>query len=1176
MRIVSRMTMIGILVAACCGLALGETPAATQPATGTTRRPAALFIHGCDHDFAGKLVRDGWEVNSREKDMDASPLTWDEVKTCNVLVLTGLGLANADGTLDAKMQQNIAMIRQFLDAGGGVLFVPTWGQIASQVPPQAELLKPMGLIPRFEEVVYDRKSPVNATSWGIPFSCIEQVESSPITRNVRRLWVPIANRAGGEAHTVPLSVDDTWKVVASGSLTTYTITVPLTQFSPSPQMTKGLFDASVPLVAMKEMGKGRMVACGINAAYLWGRWAGLTLEGVTLDRGLLGKPSDGYPLVRDSLRWLAEPSEKAGNLGGAKTSPRQLENPAVVKFSKPFDWTGYTQASFPRAGRQWRGVVGVQSAFSGGKGTIEQWVAQARSVGLDYLVFLEDFAKLPPDHFAQLVAECARLTTADFAAIPGFRILDEIGNHYLYAGANLPYPSKELLSDDGKVFVSYDPGVSPKDPRAIRGQLDATTSTYTYTLGGFKMTAGHYLFRRGAAPVANWFSGYTSVGVITREAGKVVEDATPEYLQLVAAGQAPLPLAVDLLDDPAQLAQTPWRTVMNMKTGDHTVSGMLDGANPVASYLSHWNFYPDNPTRIHITEGPMIDYWSMNASRDYEASSRGDFVWQNYRWRVGGKVRSETGLKDVAIYDGTRLFRRFQPDGAKEFEFAMDLTHDRQHNLVLIVTDTAGRRAISSEQWDRNHRLQETSCSDRHNQLTGGFTARSQDDTLVLVGGNHGLVTPHKRIIFRSLWGGGPQGAFDLDAFLGAPAFDGATTGGPEVVTPVNLLTRDNRWIAGPIVGEGRRVMCSGDVNIGEGLCNLRFTDNVPTYNLFHTLWKTEPSKDIAVDQRNHFFQLDPDSPLAVYLWKLRLTWQDDMEAAKVVVGSIHNNRASLWAVRGSDGATLSGNNEDTAMSTPRQQSLPFGFGAYAAALDSPLGGCAVFPLTDGMAVNWNTPQTREIQFVLPGETCPRKKGESRDVDLLLVGIPRSTKYTRMFPPRTTQVIEQFRREFGLGEAGPAYKLTLTAGKVVSQRYILRINGAESQAFSGIIEGKLMSTLPIVVEGLHDRWSAFLYDRQLKAARPLGIVENQAWATVPMRGKTDLFVGHPVTCDNPDIFLQLVQTGDNNWQLEVNNPTDATQTVTWTINPHFDPLRNRTPSSQTIIMNAGKSVVLNW
>ena len=35
----------------------------------------------------------------------------------------------------------------------------------------------------------------------------------------------------------------------------------------------------------------------------------------------------------------------------------------------------------------------------------------------------------------------------------------------------------------------------------------------------------------------------------------MVEDATPEYLQIVAAGQGPLPVAVDLLDDPAQLAQ---------------------------------------------------------------------------------------------------------------------------------------------------------------------------------------------------------------------------------------------------------------------------------------------------------------------------------------------------------------------------------------------------------------------------------------------------------------------------------------------------------------------------------------------------------------------------------------------------------------------------------------------
>ena len=48
-------------------------------------------------------------------------------------------------------------------------------------------------------------------------------------------------------------------------------------------------------------------------------------------------------------------------------------------------------------------------------------------------------------------------------------------------------------------------------------------------------------------------------------------------------------------------------------------------------------------------------------------------------------------------------------------------------------------------------------------------------------------------------------------------------------------------------------------------------------------------------------------------------------------------------------------------------------------------------------------------------------------------------------------------------------------------------------AFSGIIHGHLISSLPIAVSGLHDRWTAYLYDRGLRLARPVGMVEGKAW-----------------------------------------------------------------------------------
>ena len=89
------------------------------------------------------------------------------------------------------------------------------------------------------------------------------------------------------------------------------------------------------------------------------------------------------------------------------------------------------------------------------------------------------------------------------------------------------------------------------------------------------------------------------------------------------------------------------------------------GGDKIAAYWNDWHFYPDNPTHIYITSGPEIVRWSCAGPGDYGGENRGDFVWQNLRWKVRGEVKSAVGLTEVAVYDGPELFRRFLPKGAR-------------------------------------------------------------------------------------------------------------------------------------------------------------------------------------------------------------------------------------------------------------------------------------------------------------------------------------------------------------------------------------------------------------------------------------------------------------------------------------------------------------------------------
>lgn len=1141
-----------------CAVPAGAAPAAKPPAVLF----AGSYGGGCAYDVAGRLNKAGFNLDD-SPGLEGNPLTWERVSHYNVLVITGLGRSNADMTLSEKNRQSIETLRRFLDAGGGVLFVPVFGQMATEKPAQDAFLKPLGLTPLFAEMPFDPENSAVATPWKLTYALTRNVAPSPVTEGVKALWYPTpASRVGGQNHTVSFSADANWTVLLKGSRTSFTRGGPLQANAPADP---GTYASDVPLVATRQVGKGRILCLGIAPQYLFDRCATTTLEGIVLDRGLRGVPSDGYRLVENALRWLAEPSLAEGTLGGAPMKTAMLDDPSKTKFGTPYAWPAKLQ--FPAVEPAYPGCIGARSTFSSGKASPEAWVKAAKAKGLAYLVFLEEFRSLTADGFEKLKAECARLSSRDFAAIPGFAIDDEIGNHYFYCGTTCPYPDRKFLSPDGKVFRSRDAEIDPKNPY-VKGQLAMTTLDFAYSLGSFKLTAGNYLFHRSAAPFGNWFSNWDALGVITAENGRVVEDDTREYLQNVDFGNGPLPLVIDLMDDPAQLGRSGWRTVLRLPEKGGAVIGdeALGAETKIRDYFNGWRFYPDNPAKISITSGPDIESWGYTGPRDYEGNSPGDFVWQNYRWVLHARITSAVGLKEVTITDGEEPFRRYLPAGKREFELELDLAHDKQHNLVITATDTAGGRAISGEQWDRNHRLEEFMCSDRNNQLSYGYLTNKEGVGLLL-GGNQTLATPNKRL----MPGISPAGTFKNDGLLGAPAFDGAAGGEPEVFETVQPL---GTQAAAPDVTEARRLFHTGDVHVGEGTRARRFSDNVGVYNVWHTLWKTEPAPDYAVTRRNHFFQVNPDSPLAVFLWQIDVTLQRDLPNKGFLVGVLQTREDTLWALRGSDGMVYSGNWEETPASAQREIRLPFGKGAYAALLDSPLGGAAVYSLTDGLEVSMGLPGRSRPTFELPAALAPQKKGETKRVELLLLGIPRLTPGTRMLPAASTEVVERFFHDFALDGGPGGYTVDALAGKVAGRRYLLDIDGGQEQCFSGKLAGNLISSLPIRVAGLNDRWSCVLYDRARKQARPVGAFEGKAWATVCLSGSLDLFLGHPVVADNPKLAIQATQTGESAWHVEIHNPTDAPIRAAIRPNPHFDPLKGR--PAETLDVPAGTSVWREW
>ncbi len=413
--------------------------------------PAVLFAGSdggvCGPEAANRLAQAGFALRANHLSLSEHPLGWNELTNFNVVVLSGLGLANADMSL-GRTPETIDALNRYLEVGGGVLMLGAFGQMATAKPPQDAFLKPLGLTPLFDELPGDPGTSVTATAWELPFAVTENIAASPVSVDVKSLWYPIPRtRVGGQNHSIPFLAEAPWQLVVCGSASSLTYKGALQE--PRPDR-PGTFREKVPLMALRSVGKGRLVYLGITPEYLLGPNAASTLEGIVLDKGLNGTPSHGFILLANSLRWLAGASLEAGLLGGAQTEESLLRNPNKVRLAEPYRWPEKIGFASPEPALP--GVVGPRTSYSSGKATADAWVHKAKAAGLAWIVFLEEFSSLSNENFQKLKADCSRLSSAQFEALPGFTIDDEVGNHYFYFGTSFPYPDARFLTPDGKRF----------------------------------------------------------------------------------------------------------------------------------------------------------------------------------------------------------------------------------------------------------------------------------------------------------------------------------------------------------------------------------------------------------------------------------------------------------------------------------------------------------------------------------------------------------------------------------------------------------------------------------------------------------------------------------------------------------------------------------------------------
>jgi hypothetical protein len=1083
-------------------------------------KPAVLFVGHIHASYVAKPLDElGLAVDCCDAGALAERLA---TKKYNVVV----PLVN-----DPRMQ---APLEAFLAAGGGVFVPMPFGHISQQKEwfPNPEWAAGYGATLRWEQLA--ETDPKNGytdmlsatTSWSTQVS-------APVNDGVKQV-LTLVGRLGWWP---PLGIDFSkdWTVVvrfAPSVKGTVPDTLPerLRAYLP-----KAPSAGSQPLLAVRQVGAGRMALSGIGTPWSFDAPEVCPTVEATLSEGVNGKKSDWLRVYANTFRWLAEPSQAAG-YGGATTPDKVLHPKGGWPDHPPIKWDSAepTPNLLPLHDTmpQLRGLVGARTALSSGTGTVADYATAARAAGLDYLVFLEDALKMDTGKFDTLVAQCKAASNEKFAAIPGLLYEDAQGNHLYTFGDNTRFPRPEMVLPDGRLNTTT---VSRTE----------AMFAYIFQYQNYRNVFGFWNHRKNFLPIAD-YKLYNSFPIYTFENGTPVDDAFADFQYLMGLSGCHTIFAFEMMTSPEQVAMRAkdgWQVVATLvpAVGDGTyVLKNLPGVEGLRKkYTGSLGWWP--PFQ-YISNGPQILAWDCQNICVIPSGEwwRPD-LWE-YRARLN--VASEKGLKSVTIYDGDRgVFRRWLPGGAKTFTQDLVLAHDRQRDLYLVVEDVDGKRAISMEVWNRNTINNQFICGDRCNFLGDQRLRRKDGSAFWLPVGmrpNMGL-TPSKGSMGDALW---VEPATALTP--GAPTLpiDGKPLSwpSPHLSMPLKVPGEYDELHSYPST-----YLLSPEIGIGQGNIRLGFDpaeNGATTTPLGHRYQVTEqklpdgkvnviPQGRIGKNAWTSWFRLLPVKVLDGWVRLLSCGAMSDVRFGGYQAHLIFKQDTAFPAGKGMTVLDADGKWEIYDHGTPVADGDAAGaFGAGMVAVQMSPGGSVALAGSGDRLRYRRTGRLLSITYLPDGDAM--KAGGTADVTLWWGGFSGTVDKAGVLKTM---------RDFGLLEPGiTGYPAKPARGKTLDTTLYWRV-----AAKDGALEAKLPKTdiadfVPLALTGMTDRWSAFLLDRNRPAGRnfrAIPVKDGTAYALLdPTDADADLFVGHPLTCDNPAVTLQVAWKSANAWYVEAHNPGD--------------------------------------
>ena len=1021
----------------------------------------------------------------------ATYIAADQLARFNAVIV--LDLPSADkGAYPRNFDRVAAVLHEYAEAGGGLLLtaMPSGWNVC--LPTINRFLERWGAQLLNEQVV-DPETLAQSPAWfhSYPFSWTGNLGDHPVCKGVNGTWYPAkAWRADGILTTVASRFSDDWTVVLRGNESAVSVRPDGGKLVTQPPVT---YASAPPIMSVRQAGKGRVAVLPVSPSFLTGgcdhpAWRSLVWDGEANRRR-----SGMKTLFLNTVRWLAEPSEKAGTFGGYAEPTEEPDYRPQHLRPVPLDWS---KTMFRDVRHEdYTVLIGMRSALSGGPTSADAMLAAAKSAGYRIAVFTERLPAMDAGRWEQLVELCGKASGDEFLALPGIRYRDPQGNRYLMFGT-FDWPDEEWYA---KCFNS-------------KGEVIDTYTQYA-KVSGWRHVVIHSL-GQGHNHVLH-LRHYSGVAVFTYEGGRLLDDAYSQYLLLEENCYYPIPLAVHFVETPGDVeaAAAGFQTRLWARSMDDA-RDKLDGGKAGSSYF--WN-----PKPTYLSSGVRLLDWQELNMNSWRTKAPG-----TDRWRFRFKVESQHPLAEVRVMDGTRPFRCFRP-GTTLFEHVHTGYHGKQNQFTLRARDQEGGEMISSHL--KTHTMEHVffMCGDRQNSLGEGSwgyqTWPAQYGTAPKID-IYDLFPPH--------WDGTAPGhsSFCTATIRSPKAFDARNENSTVYMASTN-----------------RTVFASRDCTITELTGDKKFLP--PGRTWWSDCKPTAPlaDRELLTQKLTRYHFRVPDGVPGFMLVEGTV---DCIGGFETVAGAGQlgvtlysmgdrggkNGELDHFVYCAQGGRPIVGHTPPGTPQVVKQGTAARG--DYFAEFPRRLGSPAIFPLTDVAYRLYANPSLFGTVF---GVHVPEGR----------VSAGTSWAYRFLYsvfvsgPGELNETPERIRRSFGLA-GDPGYQYDIREGRVTDTTYWLRSEADSGRITIDLARTDLPGGLPVVVDGLNDGWSAVLAGRGADARVSfIGVHEGTGYGLVDLRdGPLQLFMGHPVRAGNAELFIQLVSWGADGTTAEVHNPTE-TAIGTW-------------------------------